>query len=97
MKGTSQTLVSSAGISFVTVVRFLGSDSQVHLGWTAGVGGEYAFAPNWTARIEGRYSDFGNETYELIEDDPDTTSDESGDVEVDFDQFSVTGGISYLF
>lgn len=27
-------------------------------GWTIGVGAEYAFAPNWTARLEYRYSQF---------------------------------------
>lgn len=28
------------------------------LGWTAGAGLEYAFQPNWTARIEYRYTEF---------------------------------------
>jgi outer membrane immunogenic protein len=28
-------------------------------GWTVGGGVEHAFAPNWTARVEYRYSDFG--------------------------------------
>ncbi|MDE2362779.1 MAG: porin family protein [Hyphomicrobiales bacterium] len=33
--------------------------SNTRLGWTAGAGVEYAFAPNWSARLEYRYSDFG--------------------------------------
>ena len=33
--------------------------SSGRLGWTAGAGIEYAFLPNWSARIEYRYSDFG--------------------------------------
>jgi outer membrane immunogenic protein len=35
------------------------SGSSTRLGWTAGAGLEYAFAPNWSARVEYRYSDFG--------------------------------------
>ena len=34
-------------------------------GWIAGAGLEYAFAPNWTARIEYDYLGFGNETLNL--------------------------------
>jgi high affinity Mn2+ porin len=30
------------------------------IGWTAGAGVEYAFAPNWTAKAEYLFSDFGN-------------------------------------
>ena len=33
--------------------------SSTRLGRTAGAGLEYAFAPNWSARLEYRYSDFG--------------------------------------
>jgi outer membrane immunogenic protein len=28
-------------------------------GWTVGIGGEYAFTPNWTAFVEYNYYDFG--------------------------------------
>ena len=38
---------------------FTTSASATRLGWTAGAGVEYAFAPNWSARLEYRYSDFG--------------------------------------
>jgi outer membrane immunogenic protein len=34
--------------------------SSTQIGWTAGVGVEGAFAPNWTARIEYLFVDFGN-------------------------------------
>lgn len=30
-------------------------------GWTVGGGVEYAFAPNWSAKLEYNYMDFGNE------------------------------------
>ena len=33
--------------------------SSTKIGWTLGGGVEYAFAPNWSARVEYRYSDFG--------------------------------------
>ena len=34
--------------------------SDTRLGWTAGVGLEYAFAGNWTAKIEYLYVDLGS-------------------------------------
>ncbi len=36
------------------------NSDTTRLGWTVGGGAEYAFAPNWSARLEYRYSDFGN-------------------------------------
>jgi outer membrane immunogenic protein len=38
------------------------SASQTRTGWTAGVGLEYAFAPNWSAKIEYDYLGFGSDT-----------------------------------
>jgi outer membrane immunogenic protein len=35
------------------------SESGTQSGWTAGAGLEYAFAPNWTGRIEYNYFDLG--------------------------------------
>jgi outer membrane immunogenic protein len=37
------------------------SDSSTRVGWTAGAGLEYMFAPNWSAKIEGLYYDMGSE------------------------------------
>ena len=36
--------------------------SDTRVGWTAGAGVEYAFAPQWTARLEYDYLDFGNKS-----------------------------------
>jgi outer membrane immunogenic protein len=36
------------------------SFSSTRVGWTLGAGLEYAFASNWTARAEYRYTDYGN-------------------------------------
>ncbi|MBL8568451.1 MAG: porin family protein [Phreatobacter sp.] len=39
--------------------EFIGFNST---GWTLGAGIEYAFTPNWTARAEYRYTDYGART-----------------------------------
>jgi high affinity Mn2+ porin len=57
---------ATGGLAFAGE-RFLnspavGSDEKilnVRLGWTAGAGIEYAFAPHWSARLEYLYSQFG--------------------------------------
>lgn len=38
-----------------------GSNSSTRWGWTFGAGLEYAFAANWSAKIEYNYLDFGTE------------------------------------
>jgi outer membrane immunogenic protein len=38
-------------------------ESKVHSGWTAGAGAEYMFAPNWSAKVEYMYADYGTENY----------------------------------
>lgn len=68
-------------------VYYSSDDSNTHVGWTIGVGAEYAFSPNWIARAEVRYTDFGSKTYELLE----------GPVDSSWDQTSVTVGLSYKF
>lgn len=35
-------------------------------GWTAGAGAEWAFSPNWSAKIEYLYFDLGNKTYTAL-------------------------------
>ena len=37
-------------------------DHQYHLGWTGGLGFEYALDPHWSARIEYLHADFGRDT-----------------------------------
>ncbi len=44
-----------------------GSGSATNLGWTAGVGGEYMFAPHWTAKIEYLHYDLGSFSYTINE------------------------------
>lgn len=37
--------------------------SSTRTGWTVGGGIDWRFAPNWFARVEYRYADFGDKTY----------------------------------
>jgi outer membrane immunogenic protein len=38
------------------------SESKFRLGWTAGGGVEWAFAPQWSAKVEYLFADFGSHT-----------------------------------
>jgi outer membrane immunogenic protein len=40
-----------------------GPFSETRVGWTAGAGGEWMFAPNWSAKVEGLYYDLGHVNY----------------------------------
>jgi outer membrane immunogenic protein len=53
----------SAGGAFANVQAAAGAlpfSSSTHAGWTAGAGVEYAFAPNWTAKVEYLFVDLAN-------------------------------------
>lgn len=62
------------------------SEKETLAGWTLGGGIEYAFAQNWTTRIDYRYSDYGGTDFGL----PGTT-------DVDFTEHAVRFGIGYKF
>ena len=68
--------VSSGGLS--------GSQDDTLDGWTLGSGVEYAFAQNWTARVEYRHYDFQEE-------------DIVAGIERDLDLDTVSAGIAYKF
>jgi outer membrane immunogenic protein len=44
---------------------FVGSNDTTRAGWTLGAGLAYKFAPNWSGRVEYRYSNYGNVTHIL--------------------------------
>lgn len=41
------------------------SESRTSLGWTAGVGAEFGFAPNWSAKVEYLYVDLSNSRFSI--------------------------------
>ena len=63
------------------------SDSQTNFGWALGAGIEYAFAPNWTAKLEYIHADYGNDNYN-------TTIPSS---RIDLSTDTVKLGVNYLF
>jgi len=42
---------------------FVTASADSKVGWTAGAGIEYAFAPNWLGRVEYRYTDLGTASF----------------------------------
>ena len=73
---------SDAGIAIPTT-----SSSKTHIGWTVGLGAEYAFTQHWVGRAEVRYSDFNDKTYRTFD----------GPVKAGWDQTTGTLGVSYKF
>lgn len=61
----------TAGVAFgdtdVSIVGpgFAASDSQMHVGWTAGLGVEVGVTQNISASLEYRYTDLGSEDYDF--------------------------------
>ena len=41
------------------------SKSRTTAGWTAGVGVEFGFAPNWSAKVEYLYVDLSNQRFSI--------------------------------
>lgn len=62
------------------------SDSQTNIGWALGAGIEYAFAPNWSAKIEYMHADYGSDNYHIT---PTT--------KIDYKTDTVKLGVNYLF
>jgi outer membrane immunogenic protein len=42
------------------------TESHTNVGWTAGIGAEYGFAPGWSAKIEYLYVDLANSNFVII-------------------------------
>jgi outer membrane immunogenic protein len=41
------------------------SESKTHIGWTAGLGAEVGFTPQWSAKVEYLYADLSNRAYSI--------------------------------
>jgi outer membrane immunogenic protein len=57
----------TGGLAFgeLTGETFGLSESHTTAGWTAGVGAEFGFAPNWSAKVEYLYVDLANSNYTI--------------------------------
>ena len=53
------------GLSFgeLRATSFGFNESHTNVGWTAGIGAEYGFAPNWSAKIEYLYVDLASSNF----------------------------------
>ena len=47
--------------------NYAGAMSETRTGWTAGFGGEYAFARNWTVKLEYLYLDLGTTDVRIVD------------------------------
>jgi outer membrane immunogenic protein len=63
--GAHSTTAEAVVDPFFTAVAGVGggSFSQTRVGWTAGAGAEWMFAPNWSLKAEGLWYDLGNVHY----------------------------------
>jgi outer membrane immunogenic protein len=61
---------------------------QTRWGWTVGAGIEYAFAPNWSAKVEYDFMDFGKKS---------VTFDFGGVADIDQQVHAVKVGVNYKF
>lgn len=64
-----------------------GTLSDTRVGWTLGTGVEWALAPQWSAKLEYNYLDFGKDTFAFV----------GGPVDVDTQVHLVKAGINYRF
>ena len=60
---TNNDCVAFPGNCIAPTAASFGSGSTTLFGWTAGVGGEWMFAPHWSAKAEYLYYDLGSISY----------------------------------
>jgi outer membrane immunogenic protein len=61
--GSGGAAFADEGVQICNAARGCESLSQKVTGWTAGAGVEYAFAPNWSAKLEYLHVDFGSQQF----------------------------------
>ena len=76
----------TASLAGVPVALTGGSNND---GYTVGAGLEYMFAPNWSAKIEYQYYNFGSTTF--------LTAGSAFGTRITDDEHTVKGGINYRF
>jgi len=83
----------TGGAAFANVQAAAGAfpfSSSTQAGWVAGVGIEYAFMPNWTAKVEYLFVDLGNQPCSPVNCSGTATS-------VSLNESIIRGGINYKF
>ncbi len=80
-------VATAAGVPLTTTV------GDTRTGWMLGVGLEYAFAPNWSAKIEYNFMDFGDDRYAIVS--PAGVS--RGFLDIDQQMHVVKFGVNYRF
>lgn len=90
--GTAGAAAADVGIT-VTGPGVVASENKTVWGWTAGVGVEWAFASNWSAKLEYLHADFGNPTFFDVP--PAGFSNRSGGIHLTDDLVRV--GVNYKF
>jgi outer membrane immunogenic protein len=60
-------LYGTAGLAYGNLQVELGGleENKTRVGWTAGLGMEVGFTPNWSAKVEYLYMDLGSRFYTL--------------------------------
>ncbi|MBN9311220.1 outer membrane protein [Devosia sp.] len=80
----------TAGVAFAnnTVTDAVGpsEDTQLHTGWTAGAGVEFAVADNVSLDLQYRYSDYGTKTYNV-----------GGGTDLGLTSHAITAGVNFRF
>ena len=71
------------------------SSSNDRSGYTVGAGAEYMFAPNWSAKLEYDYADFGTSHMQLLT--PAGAIDTAGGTDVRLTVNTVKAGVNYHF
>lgn len=66
VKGGGAWTTNNTRVNTLATGALLESGSANREGWTVGVGLEYMFAPNWSAKIEYDYYDFGSKNVTLF-------------------------------
>ena len=70
----------------------LASASKTRTGWMVGGGLEWGFTPNWSAKIEYNFMDFGNEAITFA-----VVGVPAINIDIDQQVHVVKGGINYRF
>lgn len=86
---------SSTGVGTLANGRFFDNTTtgSSRIGWVAGVGVEWGFAPNWSAKLEYNHIDFGSRTVAVNDITFGTTTFISSNEKVDI----VKAGVNYRF